>query len=72
MSDERRFTADEIAKALTATFEGTMVSDHTWIDSCERTTHLRALNRGDFRSVVEIDLTNGQAFKMTVQELARE
>ena len=36
MSDEHRFTADKIAEALTASFEGTLRLNHTWIDSCER------------------------------------
>lgn len=67
MSDEHRFTAEHIESALSTSIDSTLVSDHTLVDSCES---YRPLSTSEFG--FEIEMINGQRFKVTVEELARE
>ena len=66
---ERQFTTGQIANQLGTVFDSTLTMDWLLADSCLEVAPVLSLNRPDDVEVVGIYLTNGQRFKVIVEEV---
>ena len=66
---ERQFTTGQIANQLGTVFDSTLTMDWLLADSCLEVAPVLALNRPDDVQVLGVDLTNGQRFKVIVEEV---
>ena len=66
---ERQFTTGQIANQLGTVFDSTLTMDWLLADSCLEIAPVLSLNRPDDVEVVGIYLTNGQRFKVIVEEV---
>ena len=66
---ERQFTTGQIANQLSTVFDSTLTMDWLLANSCLEVAPVLSLNRPDDVEVVGIYLTNGQRFKVIVEEV---
>ena len=66
---ERRYTTGQIANQLGTVFDSTLTMDWLLADSCLEVAPVLSHHRPDDVEVVGIDLTNGQRFKVIVEEV---
>ena len=66
---ERRYTTEQVADLLSTVFDSTLTMDWRLAESCAHIAPVLALNRPDDVQVVGIYLTNGQRFKVIVEEV---